>query len=170
MLKVTSKKASLAHFIRQARKQQRSLIVTLLDLKKAFGKVHHRLISTALRHHKISWHFIDCIADLYFNFHSSVVTESYHTSFLPVQRGVLQGDCLSPLIFNMVINTFIQYIKSDKFTQLGYSTSKYLNPKYWFHLADDAAITTALQYENEMLRNAFTSWCTWARMTIMVDR
>ena len=41
--------AQLAHLIRQAKKQQRSLIVTLLDLKNAFGEVHHRLISTALR-------------------------------------------------------------------------------------------------------------------------
>ena len=48
----------------------------------------------------------------------------------------LIGDCLSPLIFNMVINTFIQYVKSDKFTQLGYSISKFLNPKHWFQVAE----------------------------------
>ena len=41
--------AQLARLIRQAKKQQRSLIVTVLDLKNAFGEVHHRLISTALR-------------------------------------------------------------------------------------------------------------------------
>ena len=70
----------------------------------------------------------------------------------------------------MVINTFIQYIKSDKFTQLGYSTSKFLNPKHWFQFADDAAITTGLQYENQILLNAFTAWCTWARMTIRVNK
>ena len=150
--------AQLAHLIRQAKKQQRSLIITLVDLKNAFGEVHHKLISNTLRYHKIPEHFIDCIGDLYCNFHSSVVTESYHTPFLPVQRGVLQGDCLSPLIFNMVINTFIQYIKYNKFTQLGYSTSKFLNPKHWFQFADDAAITTGLQYENQILLNAFTAY------------
>ena len=91
--------AQLVHLIRQAKKQQRSLIITLLDLKNAFGEVHHRLISAALRFHKIPEHFIDCIGDLYCNFHSFVVTKSYHTPFLPVKRGVLQGDCLSPLIF-----------------------------------------------------------------------
>ena len=39
--------AQLAHL--KAKKQQRSLIITLPDLKNAFGEVHHRLISTALR-------------------------------------------------------------------------------------------------------------------------
>ena len=41
---------------------------------------------------------------------SSVVTESYHTPFLPVKRGVLHGHCQRPLtcIFNMLINTFIK--------------------------------------------------------------
>lgn len=162
--------AHLDHLIRQAKKQQRSLIVTLLVLRNAFGVVRHKLISTTLRYHKIPEHFIDCIDNLYCNFHSSVVTASYHTPFLPVKRGVLQGDCLSPLIFNMVINTFIQYIKSDKFTQLGYSTSKLLNPKHWFQFANDAAISSGQQYESQILLNAFTAWCTWAKMKIRVDK
>ncbi len=34
--------AHLAHLIRQAKKQQRSLIVTLLDLRNTFGEDHHR--------------------------------------------------------------------------------------------------------------------------------
>ncbi len=97
-----------------------------------------------------------------------MVTPSYDT--LHVKRGVLQGDCLSPLLFNMVINTFIQYIKSDKFTQLGYSTSKLLTPKHWFQFADDAAITSGQQYESQILLNAFAAWHTWAKMKIQVDK
>ena len=127
-------------------------------------------MSTTLCYHKIPEHFIDCINNLYCNFQSSVVTPSYDTPFLHVKRGVLQGDCLSPLLFNMVINTFIQYIKSDKFTQLGYSTSKLLTPKHWFQFADDAAITSGQQYESQILLNAFAAWHTWAKMKIQVDK
>ena len=94
------------------------------------------LILLLLRYHKIPKHFIDCIGYLYCNFHSSAVTESYHTPFLPVQRGVPSEGLPIPLLLNMVYSTWL------------YSISKFLNPKYWFQFADDAAITTGLQNEN----------------------
>jgi hypothetical protein len=94
-----------------------------------------------------------------------VVTEKYQTPFLKVNKGVLQGDCLSPLLFNMVImNTFIQYIKTDQFCQLGFNAGQpFLTPKHWFQFADDAVITTGEEYETQILLNAFTMWCNWAK-------
>ena len=38
--------AHLAHLISQAKRNQRSLVVMLLDLRNAFGEVHHNLIYT----------------------------------------------------------------------------------------------------------------------------
>ena len=35
--------------INHSRKQQRSVTITLIDLKNVFGEVHHSLIQTALR-------------------------------------------------------------------------------------------------------------------------
>jgi 2-keto-3-deoxy-galactonokinase len=99
-----------------------------------------------------------------------VVTEKYQTPFLKVSKGVLQGDCLSPLLFNIVMNTFIQYIKTDQFCQLGLLAGQpFLTPKHWFQFADDAVITTGeeLEYETQILLNAFTMWCNWAKMTLM---
>ena len=43
----------MAYIIIKARTKQRSLIVTLLDLKNAFGEVHHNLISSALSNHHV---------------------------------------------------------------------------------------------------------------------
>ena len=43
----------LAHEINNARKSPQSLIVTLLDLSNAFGKVHHNLIDCVLEHHHV---------------------------------------------------------------------------------------------------------------------
>ena len=43
----------LAYVINYARKSQRSLIVTLLDLRNAFGEVHHNLIDCVLEHHHV---------------------------------------------------------------------------------------------------------------------
>ena len=159
----------MAHMINKARLKQRSLVITLLDLKNAFGEVHHNLIPEVLQHHHIPSHIQTIIDNLYFNFHTSIVTNSFRTPFIKVGWGVLQGDCLSPLTFNLCFNTFIKYISDPKFNQFGFSTNS-LNPLHWFQFADDAAVITSLENENQILLNHFSRWCTWADMIIRVDK
>ena len=43
----------MSHPINHARQKQRSLVVTLIDLKNAFGEAHHELICAVLRFHHI---------------------------------------------------------------------------------------------------------------------
>jgi hypothetical protein len=81
----------------------------------------------------------------------------------------LQGDCLSPLLFNMCFNTFIQHIKAEKYRQFGFSF-KLLNPIHWFQFADDAAVITGQESENQHLLNRFSIWCQWSNMIIRVDK
>ena len=82
---------------------------------------------------------------------------------------MLQGDCLSPLLFNMCFNTFIQHIKVDKYRQFGF-TCNFLTPIHWFQFADDAAVITGQECENQHLLNRFTIWCQWSNMIIRVDK
>ena len=158
--------AQLAHIINKARVKQRSLIITLLDLKNAFGEVHHNLIYEVLEYHHIPDHIKNLVSSLYTDFQTSIITEQFNTSFITVGSGVLQGDCLSPLLFNMSFNTFIQHIKSGKYRQLGFWKSSEngipLNPIHWFQLADDAAVVSGQEKEYQMLPNRFTIWCQWA--------
>ena len=109
------------------------------------------------------------ICSLYSNFQTSIITDFFQTPFNKVGRGVLQGDCLSPLTFNLCFNTFIRYISDEKFKKFGFSTSSLL-PIHWFQFADDAAVITGLENENQILLNHFTRWCTWANMIIRVDK
>jgi hypothetical protein len=81
----------------------------------------------------------------------------------------LQGDCLSPLLFNMCFNTFIQHIKAEKYHQFGFSF-KLLNPIHWFQFPDDAAVITGQESENQHLLNRLSIWCQWSNMIIRVDK
>ena len=38
----------MSYLINQARARQRSIVITLLDIKNAFGEVHHNLITDVL--------------------------------------------------------------------------------------------------------------------------
>ena len=133
--------AHLAQMIKQAKLKQRSIVVTLLDLKKnAFGEVHHNIIPVVLKHHHVPEEIVNIVKSLYVQFHTTVTTSRFSTEFLPVSKGVLQGDCLSPLLFNLLFNTLIQYIKSDVSV-----------------CRQCTAVLTGQEYENQILVNAFTT-------------
>ena len=85
-----------------------------------------------------------------------MMTSQYQTPSIRIEKGMLQGDCLSPLIFNMYFNTFLQYVKSSKFHQLGYKFNIRLAPRHWFQFTDDASVVTGQQNENQLLLNSFT--------------
>ena len=84
-------------------------------------------------------------------------------------RYVLQGDCLTPLTFNVYFNTFIRYISDKNFNQFGFTIGS-PSPVHWFQFADDAAVIICLENENQILLNHFARWCTWANMIIRVDK
>ena len=130
--------AHMTHIINQARKKQRSIVITLLDLRNAFGEVQHNLITEAFKYHHIPEFIQTLISNLYTDFYTTMMTSQYQTPFLRIERDVLQGDCLSPLLFNMCFNTFLQFVKSSKFQQLGYKFNIRLAPPHWFQFADDA--------------------------------
>ena len=162
--------ASMSHIINQAKLKQRSVTITLIDLRNAFGEVDHNLIKHVMKYHHIPDDVCEHVVRLYSRFYTAVTTERYTTDFIRIEKGVLQGDCLSPLIFNILMNTFIQYIKGEEFSQFGYRWQKYILPKHWLQFADDAAAVTGLESENQILLNAFNRWCTWSGMPIRVDK
>ena len=68
---------------------------------------------------------INCTVKLlYCDFRLSIITNDFCTKHIAVEKGVLQGDSISPLIFNLIINNFIQYVKEEKFTNFESSTFK----------------------------------------------
>ena len=74
----------------------------------------------------------------------------------------------------MSFNTFIQHIKSEKYTQLGFWNLNKIgipyNPVHWFQFADHAAVITSQDKQNQILLNRFSIWCQWANMKIHVDK
>ena len=113
--------SQMANVINMARLKQRHLAIPLLDLKNTFGEVHHNLILEVLKFQHILNHIRILVRSLYTNFQISMIISHFQSPFLQVGCGVLQGHCLSPLLFNPCINTFIQHIKAEKYRQFGFS-------------------------------------------------
>ena len=126
-------------------------------------------IIAVLKYYHIPHHIQQLINSLYSDFYTSIVSQHFTTPFIKVSRGVLQGDSLCPLTFNLCFNRFIRYIAAQKFRQFGFSLN-YIYPIHWFQFADDAAVITGLENENQILLNHFTRWCNRAGMIIRVDK
>ena len=74
------------------------------------------------------------------------------------------------MIFNLIINTFIECVKEEKFTNFGYHTFKNFLPCNWFQFGNNAVAVTSLEGENQILLNLFSIWCRWTEMTIKASK
>ena len=126
--------------------------------KAAFGKVHLNSIQTALHYHHILDHIKLQLKSLYTDFKTCITTNEFRTLFVSIGRGVLRGDCLSTLLFNLCFNsTFLRHLRSEKYRQFGFSL-RFLNP-----ISDQES-------ENQPLINRFIIGYRWSGMTIRVDK
>ena len=160
----------LTHIINHARNNQRHLVVILLDLKNAFGEVDHHLLKTVLDYHRVLNDVINLVQNLYDNYTISIGTKTFTTNPIRVEKGVLQGDCLSLPLFNMCINTLIKCIEDERVRSIGYCYCDYLQPRHWFQFADDTAMVITSEEDNQALLNVFTKWYHWSGIHIRVDK
>jgi len=91
------------------KKKKRDIFVILLDLKHAFGELHHSLIQFALKQQHVPDDTIELILSQYNGFFLNITAKGSDLKSPPihVQRGVLQGDTLSPLLFNIVFDSLM---------------------------------------------------------------
>ena len=89
---------------------------------------------------------------------------------IKLERGVLPGDCLLSLLFNLCFNTLIQTVKQRKVNCLGYVFDYTLQPRHWLQFADDTAIATSCVQDNQYLLNLFTDWSVWANFVARLDK
>ena len=162
----------LAHVIKEAKAHQRSMTVTLLDLRNAFGEVHHNLIKCSLTYHHVPNRLMNIINSTFVDTTVQVAVNDVCTPCVRVERGVLQGDPISPLLFNVCCNTLMQAISKPEYQQLGYLWGPPGDNHYraCMQFADDAALVAQSIKSAQILLNLYVGWCDWAGMTLRTDK
>ena len=99
--------------LRDAKRANRTIIITWLDLANAYGSVRHNLIHFALSwFHVPNW--VCSLVSMYYNaLLAKVVTRDWKTSVFPFLIGVFQGCTISPILFNIVFQMCIQYVEEN---------------------------------------------------------
>ena len=85
------------YVIDNSRKSQQSLIVTLLDLGNAFGKVHHNLIDCFLEYRHAPEGIRKIVKNLYYCFETSVLTYGFVTDLVHIEKSVFTRELFQPI-------------------------------------------------------------------------
>lgn len=121
----------------QARKRQRNLSVAWIDYQKAFDSVPHSWLMEILKIYKINEQTIDLLRHLMGSWRTTLLvrgnTNSYKTREIPIQRGIFQGDSLSPLWFCLAMNPLSNMLNRSAY---GYKIDDRTKLTHLFYMDD----------------------------------
>lgn len=101
----------LRQMIEKSIEFQKPLFLCFVDLKKAFDRVRIADIIDILQEHRTPVNYINVIKELNKNNRTQIKTSQGLTEQGPILTGIRQGDCLSPFLFNLIMDRIIDDVK-----------------------------------------------------------
>ena len=89
-------------------------VVALLDFEKAFDRVNHSYLLATLKEFNFPPSFLNMVKVLYSNRRGRIIVNGHLSNPFKIQRGVLQGDPLSPLLFVLALEPMCLAIRKRK--------------------------------------------------------
>ena len=155
--------------LREAQKRRKSLCVCWLDLANAFGSVHHDLIAFSLAHYHAPPEMIRLVSNLYDGLTTVISTDKWTTAPIHLQLGVYQGDPLSVIIFNTVMNTLVNSI-TQRCAHLGYSLNSVSGRINLLQYADYTSLIGDGLSSCRHLLSLTELWLSWSGMQANVPK
>ena len=101
----------ISKLIREAKEQKRDLTCVWLDLANAYGSVPHELIKTAISHYHIQAHVVNIINSYFRDIKLRFTFQGITTKWQDLERGIVTGCTISPILFVMWMNLIIKQLK-----------------------------------------------------------
>ena len=145
---------ALNQTIEKSKEYHRPLCLGFIDYEKAFDSVEHFAIFQALRKINVNETYVKILENIYRNASAKIHLDNHISDSFNINRGVRQGDPISPKLFTAAIEEIFKtvYIDNDK------DEKKYginIEGEYLTDLrfADDVALCTETEEDMESQLN-----------------
>jgi len=105
---------TINQLIEKANEYQLDLCIGFIDYEKAFDSVEHKELFKALRKTGINEGYICILEDIYTNAISKIHLDKDVSQIITIDRGVRQGDTLSPKVFTTTMECIFKNIPLDE--------------------------------------------------------
>lgn len=159
--------------LKQASNKQRNLFAAYIDYQKAYDSVPHDWLIDVLKIYKIHPKLIDFCATLTTKWKTEIVLKTKEmniiTNKIDINRGIFQGDSLSPLWFCLALNPLSTILNSSKY---GYEIKSRHSSYRLSHLAymDDIKLYASTASSLKQLLNITETFSEDIGMCFGVDK
>ena len=137
-----------------------------IDFSKAFDKVVRSILYNKLKKCGISSMMLQIIEDMYSKIQSKVRTSDGHTDPFPLNIGLLQGECLSPSLFSILIDDIVEYMNNVNGMGIWCRERKITVLKY----ADDLVLLANTTEGLQSGLDALHSYCITNKLTVNTNK
>ena len=136
-----------------------------MDLKKAFDTVIRNLLFKKLCAAGIRGKILRVIQNLFSNNPANVVIDGFLSPEFVINRGVLQGSKLGPILFNLFINDLLEELNRS-------NLGAYIGPLHFAALgfADDIVLISDTPGKLQQLLDICSSWAQKNQMTFKTSK
>jgi hypothetical protein len=96
--------------VEDAHSHEKDIVLCYLDFKGAFPSTDHRHLVRVLESLGLPSDFTRLVSNLYSGATTEFMTPHGRTSPVEIRRGTLQGDPLSPLLFDLMVKPLIRWL------------------------------------------------------------
>jgi hypothetical protein len=148
--------------MKEAKEEQRQIVVSWIDLANAYGSVRHNLIQFAMEWFHVPKEIQKLIFNYYEKLMAKVKTKEWTSGFFLFDTGLFQGCVLSTILFLCVFQMLLDFLKplrEEHGFQFKQADLKLLAEAY----ADDLAQVTKTVKGNQICCDATDKWLEWTK-------
>ena len=148
--------------LKEAKDEQRQIVIAWIDLANAYGSVRHNLIQFALDWYHIPKEIQALLFNYYEKLMAKIVTKEWSTDFFLFDIGLFQGCVISAILFLCVFQLLLDFLKPLQ-EKHGYLIKQINIRAIAEAYADDLALVTKDARGNQICCDRTDIWLEWTK-------